>query len=87
MDALRYSLLTNKDLDSTADCVVRTFLYDEPMTKNLGITEPEFRVFATEICSKCVREKLSYVCKNEKGKLISKDIGEKYCKLMELKIS
>jgi ribosomal protein S18 acetylase RimI-like enzyme len=76
MDKLKYSLLTNKDLPSAVDCVVKTFLYDEPMTKSLGITESEFKVFATVICKKCIREKLSYVCKNSQNKVIGFCLNE-----------
>src|SRR3989344_5982114 len=76
MGTIKYSLLTDKDALSVVDCVVKTFLYDEPMTKNLGISESEFKVFVTVICNKCVKEKLSYVCKNFRGKVIGFSLNE-----------
>ncbi|OGJ20919.1 hypothetical protein A3K73_07450 [Candidatus Pacearchaeota archaeon RBG_13_36_9] len=64
MDKLRYLLLTQKDSSSTISCVIKVFLYDEPMTKSLGMSESEFYVFAEAVCKKAVKDKLSYVCKN-----------------------
>jgi len=76
MDQLKYLLLTNTDLSITIDCVVKVFLYDEPMTKNLDITESEFKNFVTIICNKCVKEKLSYICKNSHNKIIGFCLNE-----------
>ena len=76
MEKLKFSLLTNKNLHSAIGCVVKVFLYDEPMTKNLKITEPEFKIFATLICKKCVLEKLSYVCKNPRNKVVGFCLNE-----------
>jgi len=76
MGTIKYSLLTDKDALSVVDCVVKTFLYDEPMTKNLGITDSEFEVFATAICKKCIGKKLSYVCKNGRGKVVGFSLNE-----------
>ena len=62
---LRYNLLTEKDLPSLVDCVVKVFLYEEPMTKSLGINESEFKFFADTICKKMIRDRMSYICKDE----------------------
>ncbi len=61
---LEYSLLKEKDIDSTIKCVVKVFLYEEPMTKSLGITESEFKSFVDIICNEMVTKKLSYICKD-----------------------
>ena len=64
MNNLSCSVFTEEDIPSTIDCIVKIFLYDEPMTKSLGITESEFRTFAKAICERTAKEKMSYVCKD-----------------------
>lgn len=76
MDKLKYSLLTTKDIPSTINCVVKVFLYDEPMTKSLNITEFEFKIFATSICNKCAKEKLSYTCTDNHNKIVGFCLNE-----------
>lgn len=75
MNKLNYSLLTQKDIPSTITCVIKVFLYEEPMTKTLGITESEFKIFVKAICKKTAKEKMSYVCK-ENNKVIGFCLNE-----------
>ncbi len=64
MGRLKFSLLTNKDFPLVIDYVIKVFLYDEPMTKKLNVTESEFKDFVTIVCEKCAKERLSYICKD-----------------------
>ena len=66
MERLEYHLLTKPYLDSTVDCVTKVFLYDEPMTQALGMSEAEFQTFVRAICEKAVNDKSSYICGNNK---------------------
>lgn len=76
MDTLKYNLLTKKDVDLTIKCMVKTFLHDEPMTRNLKISEKEFKYFAKIICEKMIKEKLSYICKNLSNEVIGFCLNE-----------
>lgn len=76
MERVKYNLLTKRDMKSTTQCIVKTFLCDEPMTKNLGISKKEFEYFAKIICEKMVKEKLSYVCKNLSNRIIGFCLNE-----------
>ncbi|MEK6888605.1 MAG: GNAT family N-acetyltransferase [Nanoarchaeota archaeon] len=76
MQNLTYTLLTEDDLTSAVKCVVETFLYDEPMTKNLGITAKEFEYFAKIICEKMIEEKLSYICKDGSNRVVGFCLNE-----------
>lgn len=76
MGKLNYSRLGTKDISPAVDCVMRVFLYDEPMTKVLGISESEFRVFAEGVCKKAAKERISYVCRNNLGKIVGFCLSE-----------
>src|SRR4030042_6361779 len=76
MKKLRYKLLTKKDANLTIKCMIKTFLYDEPMTKNLEISKKEFEYFAKIICEKIVKKKLSYICKITSNEIIGFCLNE-----------
>lgn len=76
MDDLKYSLFNTKDIPSTVNCVVKVFLYEEPTTRILGISESEFQVFAELTCKKAAGEKLSFVCKNKEGRVVGFCLNE-----------
>jgi len=62
MDQLKYNLLSRKYLPRTINCVTKVFLYDEPMTCSLGMSEFDFQIFSRVICERAVNEKRSYIC-------------------------
>ena len=76
MDRLKYKLLTKKDIGATIKCMVKTFLYDEPMTRSLKIPEKEFEHFTKLICGKMAEERLSYICKNSFNEVIAFCLNE-----------
>jgi len=73
---LKYSILSKDDIPSTIDCVIKVFLYEEPMTRLLRISESEFQVFAELTCKKAAEEKLSFVCKNKDGRVVGFCLNE-----------
>ena len=58
MEKLECHLLTKPYLTSTVDCVTKVFLYDEPMTRALGMSEAEFQTFVRVVCEKAVNDRL-----------------------------
>lgn len=70
-----YSMLREKDVEQTVDCMVDTF-QDEPMTKALDITKDEFKYLAELYATKAAKERLSIVAKDGDGSVIGFCISE-----------
>lgn len=76
MEKLIYKRLTKRDIDPAVKCIVKVFLYDEPMTKNLEISEKEFEVFVRIVCEKMTKKNLSYICKGSSNEVIGFCLNE-----------
>lgn len=72
---ITYSMLREKDVEQTVDCMVDTF-QDEPMTKALDITKDEFKYLAELYATKAAKERLSIVAKDGDGSVIGFCISE-----------
>lgn len=78
-DGVLYELMMLKDVEDAVECLAETFVDSEPITRALGITVADFRVFANFFCQNAVKEELSVIARDQNtgkmmGCLISEDL-------------
>lgn len=80
-DGIRYEMLSELNLMGAVHCVSQVFTHSEPMSRHLGITPDEFKIFAQAYYSELIDEELSLVAIDEDSdQVIGVRMSEDYCK-------
>lgn len=80
-DGIRYEMLSELNLMGAVHCVSKVFTQSEPMSRHLGITADEFKIFAQAYYSELIDEELSLVAIDEDSdQVIGVRMSEDYCK-------
>lgn len=70
-EIIEYKLLNFSDIEQTADCFTKIFIFEEPMTKNLGISQEQFHSLAQKYCQIAAEDGLSFIALEQAtGKVI-----------------
>ncbi|CQR73543.1 hypothetical protein SOV_30400 [Sporomusa ovata DSM 2662] len=60
-ELVEYKLLNFADTEQTAACFSKIFIFEEPMTKSLGLSHQQFHSLAEDYCQLAAEDGLSYI--------------------------